>query len=67
MGKRNAPVEMSRVFAPIWAGYENRWDLLEDSAYAAPVLLPAHLRSLALDPRVGLPPEHPWHAGVPEW
>jgi hypothetical protein len=64
-GQRNAPVERARVSEPTWAGYEDRWDLLDSSALDAPVLLPAHLRRLALDERVGLPPGHPWNAEVP--
>ena len=66
-GKRNAPVERARVLAPVWSRYENRWDLLDGSACKAPVLLPPEYRELALDPRVGLPPQHPWHSGLPEW
>jgi hypothetical protein len=66
-GKRNAPVERARVLAAVWSRYENRWDLLNGSARKAPVLLPPEYRDLAHDPRVGLPPQHPWHSGVPEW
>jgi hypothetical protein len=66
-GKRNAPVDRSRVLAPIWGRYENRWDLLDHSAHKAPVLLPPAYRDLANDPRVGLPPKHPWHAVLPKW
>lgn len=66
-GTRNAPVDRSRVMAHVWSGYENRWDLLERSAYEAPVLLPTRLRTLALAPRVGLPPNHPWHDDLPVW
>lgn len=66
-GKRNAGVDRARVTAPVWHRYENRWDLLEQSAYSAPVLLPPEYRDLALDPRVGLPPHHRWRRRLPEW
>ncbi|KQQ94609.1 hypothetical protein ASF62_11105 [Leifsonia sp. Leaf325] len=66
-GKRNTDVDQARVKATVWAGYENRWDLLDGSAYDAPVLLPKRIRELALEQRVGLPPEHLWHDGLPVW
>jgi hypothetical protein len=50
-----------------WLGYEDRWDLLDHSAYEAPVLLKSDLRELSLLERVGLPPGHPWTDNVPEW
>lgn len=66
-GKRNAPVERSRVLLRTFADYEDRWDLLEVDQSAAPVLLPSGFRDLALTERVGLPPDHEWHEGLPEW
>lgn len=66
-GKRNAPVARSRVSVWDFKAYEGRWDLLNESAYAAPVLLPQHFRDLASEPRVGLPPNHPWMRGLPVW
>jgi len=66
-GKRNAPVDRARVTLPWWQGYENRWDLMEESAYDAPVLLDPVLREWALMERVGLPPEHPWRDTLPDW
>lgn len=66
-GTRNATVERSRVFAPIWERYRERWDLLDAPTDEAPVLLPPRLRELATDPRVGLPEGHPWRKGLPEW
>ncbi|MCU6479788.1 hypothetical protein [Arthrobacter sp. A2-55] len=66
-GKRNAPVDRSRVYMKVWERYENRWDLLERSAYEAEVLLPRHYRELAQLDRVGLPPKHPWKIRLPEW
>lgn len=66
-GKRNAPVERSRVLLRTFADYEDRWDLLEVDQGDAPVLLPSGFRDLALSDRVGLPPDHEWHEGLPEW
>ncbi len=66
-GKRNASVDRARVFLGTLAGYEDRWDLLSIDQLDAPVLLPSHYRGLALSRRVGLPPDHEWHAEVPEW
>lgn len=66
-GKRNATIDRARVLAPIFAGYENRWDLLQASAYDAPVLMPPHYRLLAKNKRVGLPPGHRWHKKLPLW
>lgn len=66
-GKRNAPVERSRVGVADFAGYEGRWDLLEDSAYSAPVLLPKRFRDFAQDPRIDLPRDHPWKDDLPVW
>ena len=64
-GQRNAPVDRARVLERTWAGYQDRWDLLESSAFDAPVLLPARFRTLALDERVGLPQGHPWTDALP--
>jgi hypothetical protein len=66
-GKRNAPVERSRVALKTFAAYEDRWDLLEVEQSDATVLLPANYRDLAMTSRVGLPPGHEWRAGIPEW
>ena len=66
-GKRNAEVDAARVTLATWLGYEDRWDLLDNSAFDAPVLLPQRLRGLARDPRVGLPPNHPWTEHLPNW
>jgi hypothetical protein len=66
-GRRNTPRNQARMTIEPWERYEDRWDLMEKSATDAPVLLPARARDLALDPRVGLPPDHPWQAGLPEW
>ncbi|HEX8094146.1 hypothetical protein [Jatrophihabitans sp.] len=64
-GKRNAPASRSRVNTTVWERYEGRWDLLNQSTSAAPVLLPGWLRDRSSEPRVGLPPSHPWRAGLP--
>jgi hypothetical protein len=66
-GSRNTGLEQARVHIPNFAGYENRWDLLEAPASDAPVLLPSGFRELALDERVGLPASHPWHQSLPAW
>jgi hypothetical protein len=66
-GKRNAGIDKTRVQAPVFEGYENRWDLLLGSTADAPVMLPSEFRSLALGKRVGLPPEHPWLRDLPDW
>ncbi|RLP77496.1 hypothetical protein D9V32_03350 [Mycetocola tolaasinivorans] len=66
-GKRNAPVERSRVSLRTFEAYEDRWDLLHVDESEAPVLLPAYIRDLAMDPRVGLPADHSWHSSVPVW
>jgi len=66
-GKRNAPVSMSRVYLDHFAAYEGRWDLLDETTDAAPVLLPPVFREFALSERVGLPPGHPWKQSIPEW
>lgn len=66
-GKRNAPVERSRVLLSTFARYEDRWDLLLADEPDAPVLLPERFRALAQNDRVGLPEGHTWHKGLPEW
>jgi len=66
-GQRNAPVEQARVNVEVWAQYENRWDLMDEPANAAPILLPEWFRDLAQEKRVGLPPGHPWVAEPPAW
>ena len=66
-GKRNAEVDAARLTLATWLRYEDRWDLLDNSAFDAPVLLPHRLRGLALEPRVGLPPNHPWTEHLPNW
>jgi hypothetical protein len=67
VGKRNTPVANARVNMGVWELYEDRWDLLTQPANSAPVLLPDFVRELANEPRVGLPPGHPWHATFPTW
>ena len=66
-GKRNAPVERSRVLLSTFARYEDRWDLLLVDELDAPVLLPERFRALAQNDRVGLPEGHAWHNRLPEW
>lgn len=66
-GKRNVGIEKARVSLRGWAGYEDRWDLLDTSAELAPVLLRPELRELAMEERVGLPSHHPWTRRLPTW
>jgi hypothetical protein len=66
-GKRNAGLDQTRVSAPVFEGYRNRWDLLTEPTSSAPVLLPVGYRELALSDRVGIPEGHPWHEAVPYW
>lgn len=66
-GKRNVGVDRSRVRLPDLEGYEGRWDLLDRPTTEAPILLPSRFHELALLDRVGLPPEHPWRDGLPDW
>lgn len=66
-GTRNAPVERARVQDWVFAGYEDRWDLLAGAASECPILLPPTFRDLARSERVGLPPDHPWRDKLPRW
>lgn len=66
-GTRNADVDKARVTADVFRGYEDRWDLLERPTNDVPVLLPGPYHGLAVDERVGLPPDHPWHTDLPRW
>lgn len=66
-GTRNASVDRSRVTLATFEPYRDRWDLLLVDEHSAPVLLPSHFRALAAEPRVGLPPGHPWHIELPAW
>lgn len=66
-GQRNASLAQARVSVGTWLGYEDRWDLLPEPTTAVPVLLPAEMKALAADARVGLPPQHPWQLALPAW
>jgi hypothetical protein len=66
-GSRNTGIGRSRIEPVVFEGYRDRWDLLDRSTSEVPVMLPARLRERAQEKRVGLPPEHPWSAGLPEW
>lgn len=66
-GSRSTALGSARTHWSVFANYENRWDLLEESGFAAPVLLPPRFRALATQPRVGLPRRHPWLAELPLW
>lgn len=66
-GQRNTGLDQARVPADTFKGYENRWDLLQRPTTDAPVLLSPSLRAFAFEPRVGLPPGHPWGVVLPAW
>ncbi len=66
-GKRNTDVGRARISVETVAGYEDRWDLLEEPTTRCPVLLPPEFRGLAQSPRVGLPEAHPWRQVLPVW
>jgi len=68
VGKRNAPVDRSRVYLPTFEPYEDRWDLLLIDEAKAPILLPPKFREFAQEKeRVGLPDGHPWRQSLPAW
>lgn len=66
-GKRNAGIGSARAGIDVWSAYAEEWELLHDSAYQAPVLLPQWMRRAAVKDRVGLPDGHPWHDELPEF
>lgn len=46
--------------------YEERCELLLDSAYIAPILLPLRFWQLSQDAKIGLPSSHPWQTKFPD-
>jgi hypothetical protein len=66
-GKRNVSAARARVYVRTFEAYEDRWDLLDIDESSCPVLLPAHYRDLAREPRVGLPEGHAWRTQLPVW
>ncbi len=64
-GTRNAGIGSARVGPEVWDRYRDRWDLLEEAAFDAPVLLPNWMRDKASDPAVGLPEGHRWTGSIP--
>lgn len=62
-GTRNTPIENARIKPAVFEHYRDRWELLDQPATSAPVLLPAEMRENIS--RVGLPPGHPWHQQLP--
>ena len=66
-GQRNVGVDRARSHLSTFRDYEDRWDLLLSSTDEAPVLLPAAFHGWATQDRIGLPPHHPWLAGLPVW
>jgi hypothetical protein len=66
-GNRNTDVSRARASEIVFGKYKDRWDLLHTDANKTPVLLPPEYKDLSKLPRVGLPPDHPWHKGSPKW
>ncbi|MEV7134872.1 hypothetical protein AB0N24_18500 [Arthrobacter sp. NPDC093128] len=66
-GARNAGPDQAHVGTETVQAYEDRWDLLGTPTDEVPVMLPPWYRELAADPRVGLPPEHPWNKELPKF
>jgi hypothetical protein len=65
-GQRNAPITQARIGIDVWGRYEERWDLLDHSAYDAPVLLPDWIMDRIDEPRIAFPEAHRWRRhGVP--
>jgi hypothetical protein len=56
VGRRNTSVHNGRVTADVFAGYQDRWELLHRPRGAAPVLLPEWMLAARHEPRIGLPP-----------
>jgi hypothetical protein len=64
---RNAGVESARLGLNDFARYEDRWDLLNSSAFDAPVMLDEWMLDAIDDPVVGLPEGHRWRDGTPDF
>ena len=65
-GQRNAPITQARIGIDVWDRYEERWDLLDHSAYDAPVLLPDWIMDKIDEPRIAFPEAHRWRQrGLP--
>jgi hypothetical protein len=64
-GMRNAGIESARIGSEVWDRYADRWDLLDEPAADAPVMLPLWVHDGIEMEGVGLPPDHPWHHGRP--
>ena len=63
-GTRNAAIDRARVLPKIWDRYEDRWDLLAESAFNAPVLLRHWMGEKIDDSNVGLPEARRWRDQV---
>jgi hypothetical protein len=66
-GTRNTQINAARLDDWVFARYEQRWELLEQPASEAPIMLPPRFREWALGDRVGLRDDHPWKSEMPEW
>lgn len=62
-GQRNAPITQARIGIDVWDRYEDRWDLLDHSAYDAPVLLPDWIIDKIDEPRIAFREAHRWRQG----
>lgn len=66
-GARNAGIENARLGDNDFARYEDRWDLLNSSAFDAPVMLDEWMSDAIENPAVGLPDGHRWRDGAPQF
>jgi hypothetical protein len=66
-GARNAGIGHARLTESDFRRYEDRWDLLDASAFDAAVMLYPSMHDASDDPKVGLPEGHRWHQRVPEF
>lgn len=64
---RNASAKAARVSQDIWAGYEDKWELLDGDTDKAPILLPKSVWDDAQKHGVSAPAGHPWRDNLPKW
>jgi hypothetical protein len=66
-GTRTLHMDSSRSGYHVFAGYRDRWDLLDRPTTECPILLPPGFKELACDEEIGAPEGHPWIQGMPPW
>jgi hypothetical protein len=66
-GTRNTGINGARVDDWVFSRYEQRWDLLDRTTSAVPVMLPPRFEEWAVGNRVGLRADHPWNRELPPW